>query len=241
MKSRVRFARGALLAVGLALATGCGGAPFHMRAATTAPSFGEPPEGRAQVVFLMPGRSRDVVTVVDQRGTYYGQLREGTVLVRDVPPGRYRFYAIRDRNGWAVEIPRIEAGQTAYLGGYDPLLTSFVWRSYSGCDEDARQARAALPRLARVEPDPAVPVRTVLARVDDLPRRTDDADRDFAAMTPAQRALRTIDPDTLELAGRCDGESAPVARDAADRTAADAREGDDQTSGSEHGTEATGR
>jgi hypothetical protein len=195
-----------VLLVGLlaGVAAGCGGVGFHMRAATTPASFGTPPEGRAQVVFFVPGPSREAVGIVDQRGTYYGQVRGETVVVRDVAPGRYRFYAIRSANGYAVDVPFVEAGQTAYVGGVDPVFTSYVWRSFSGCDAEAVEARAALGRLARVEPDPAVPLATVLAQLGDIPRRVAEADRDLDAMSPAQRALRTIDAETLARRGRCD-------------------------------------
>ncbi|GAB4196138.1 MAG: hypothetical protein OHK0013_03070 [Sandaracinaceae bacterium] len=204
----------ALCVVGLAAMAGCGGVGFHMRAATTPASFGTPPEGRAQVVFVMHGRSRDVVGIVDQRGTYYGQLRGETVLVRDVAPGRYRFYAIRSTNGYVVDVPHVEAGQTVYLGGVDPVFTSFVWRSFSGCDAEAVAARGALSRLARVEPDPSVPIVTVLAQLGDIPRRVAEADRDFDAMRPEQRALRTVDAEALARGGRCDGTQVEPAPDA---------------------------
>jgi len=192
------------LVLAVALSSGCGGAGFHMRAATDAVSFGAPPEGRAQIVFVVPGRSRDVLSIVDQRGTYYGQLRGETVLVRDVPPGRYRFYAIRSVNGYAVDIPAIAAGQTAYVGGVDPVFTSFVWRSMTGCDAASREARAALSSLARIEPDPAVSRDTILGQLGDIPRRTGEADRDLDAMSADERALRTIDAASLERAGSCD-------------------------------------
>lgn len=199
---------GRCVALGLALAAaGCGGAGFHMRAATTPASFGSPPEGRAQVVFVIPERSRDVVSIVDQRGSYYGQLRGETVLVRDVAPGSYRFYAIRSANGYVVDVPLIAAGQTAYVGGADPVFTSFVWRSVSGCDETSVAARAALPTLARIEPDPAVSIDTVLAQLGDIPRRVAEADRDLAAMSERERALRTIDATVLEAGARCEGAS----------------------------------
>jgi hypothetical protein len=191
------------LALAALLASGCGASAFHMRAARGSVAIGQAPEGRAQVVFLLPGRARDVVSIVDQRGTYYGQVRSETALVRDVAPGRYRFYAIRERNGFAVDVPYLAAGQTAYVGGIDPLLTSFVWRSMSGCDEVAVQARAALPTLTRVEPDPAVSLETVLAELGDIPRRTGEADRDLDAMNQLQRALRTVDAPSLT--GACNG------------------------------------
>lgn len=186
------------------LLTGCGAGAFHMRAARDSVTIGRPPEGRAQVVFFMPERARDVAAIVDQRGTYYGQIRGETVLVRDVPAGRYRFYAIRERNGFAVDVPYLAAGQTAYVGGIDPLLTSFVWRSMSGCDAAAVEARAALPTLARIEPDPDVALDTVLTEIGDIPRRTGEADRDFDQMAEEQRALRTVDAASLERGPSCE-------------------------------------
>lgn len=178
---------------------------YHMRAARTAVSIGRAPEGQAQVVFAIPGRSREVVSIVDQRGTYYGQLRAETALVIDVPPGRYRFYAIRERNGYAVDVPALAAGRTAYIAGIDPLLTGFVWRSISGCDATAREARAGLERLALMEPDPSVPHATVIAEIGDIPRRTGEADSDLVAMSTEHRALRTVDAESLAHGGRCDG------------------------------------
>lgn len=174
-----------------------------MRSAQTLLPVGAPAEGRAQVVFLMPERSRGVVGVVDQRGTFYGELDSETAFVVDVEPGRYRFYAIRDRNAYAVDVPRLEAGQTAYVGGEDPRFTSFAFRSYSGCDAASVAARRSLDRLRRVERDPSVPERDVIASLGDVPRRIDEADRDLAAMTPAHRALRTVDAE--QLASSCDG------------------------------------
>ena len=191
------------------LATGCGAGAFHMRAARDAVTIGRPAEGRAQVVFFMPEEARDVAAIVDQRGTYYGQVRGEMALVREVPPGRYRFYAIRQRNGFAVEVPYLAAGQTAYVGGVDPLLTSFVWRSMSGCDEVATRGRAALPTLARMEPDPDVALDTVLAEIGDIPRRTGEADRELEQMAEVQRALRTVDTASLERGTDCSGGASP--------------------------------
>ncbi len=194
----------------VAASIGCGGGgAFHMRAAQGAATIGTPPEGRAQVVFTIPERSRDVVSIVDQRGTYYGQLRAETSFVVDVPPGRYRFYAIRDRNGYAVDVPLLQAGEVAYVGGVDPLITGFVWRSFTGCDVESTRARAALSTVARMEPDPAVSQATVIAEIDDIPRRTGDADRQLDAMNAQDRALRTVGADDLARHGRCDG-SAPA-------------------------------
>lgn len=197
----------ALMLAGAGLGCGGGGA-FHMRAAQGAATIGAPGDGRAQVVFLMPERSRDVVSIVDQRGTYYGQLRAETSFVVDVPPGRYRFYAIRDRNGYAVDVPLLQAGQTAYVGGVDPLITGFVWRSFTGCDVESTRARAALSNVARMEPDPAVSQSTVITEIGDIPRRTGDADRELDAMNAENRALRTVGADDLARGGRCDA-SAP--------------------------------
>lgn len=188
---------------------GCGGGAFHMRAARDAVTVGTPPDGRAQVVFAIPARSRGVVNIVDQRGTYYGQLRAESSLVIDVPAGRYRFYAIRDRNGYAVDVPLLQAGQTAYVGGVDPLLGSFVWRSFTGCDVAAVEARTALATSARLEPDPAVSQDTVIAEIGDIPRRTGEADRDLDAMNAEDRALRTVGADDLGRGGRCDASAPP--------------------------------
>ncbi|MBX7196879.1 MAG: hypothetical protein K1X94_32815 [Sandaracinaceae bacterium] len=214
---------------------GCGAGAFHMRAARDAVTIGQPPEGRAQIVFFMPGRSREVAGLVDQRGTYYGQIRAETVLVRDVPPGRYRFYAIRERNGYAVDVPLLAAGQTAYIGGVDPLITSFVWRSMSGCDAEAIEARRSLSTLARMEPDPDVPLETILRELGDIPRRTGEADRDLDAMSGAHRALHTVDAESLARGGDCD--AAATSGSETTTTSAGTSTGADTTDAASPGTD----
>ncbi len=195
----------ALIAL-VALAAGCATAgTLHMRAARALPALDAPPAGRARVVFAMPGRSRGVVGIVDQRGTFYGELDSESAFAVEVEPGAYRFYAIRDRNGAAVDVPRLEAGQTAYVEGVDPRFTSFVFRSLTGCDEAARAARRGLDRLRWLEPDPSASHEAVIASLGDIPRRIDEADRDLRAMTPAERRLRTVDPESLAAVAACDG------------------------------------
>ena len=191
-----------LLGAGMIL-VGCATSAFHMRTSTTPASIGTPAEGRAQVVFFVRGRVRDTVTLVDHRGTYYGQLRENSVVVRDVPPGRYRFYGLWRGHGEAVEIPNLAAGQTAYVGGNDTLMGGFDFRSMQGCDAVAQAARTALPTLTHVEPDPAVTVETVFAEVGDVPRYTAEGDRNLESAPTATRVLHTIAAEELVSAPSC--------------------------------------
>ena len=186
-----------------AVLIGCTTSAFHMRTSTTPVSLGTPAEGRAQVVFFVSGRVRDTVTLVDHRGTYYGQLRENSVVVRDVAPGRYRFYGLWRGHGEAIEIPNLAAGQTAYVGGHDTLMGGFDFRSMQGCDEVAQAARTALPQLTRIEPDPAVTVETIFGEIGDVPRYTAEGDRSLESAPAARRALHTIAAEELVSAPSC--------------------------------------
>ena len=196
--------RRALSLVGAAIVlVGCATSAFHMRPSTNPVSIGAPAEGRAQVVFFVSGRVRDTVTLVDHRGTYYGQLRENSVVVRDVAPGRYRFYGLWRGHGEAVEIPMLAAGQTAYVGGSDTLMGGFDFRSMQGCDEVARTGRTALPQLTFVEPDPAVTVETIFGEIGNVPRYTAEGDRHLESAPESRRVLHTITAEELVSAPSC--------------------------------------
>ncbi|MDW8245019.1 MAG: hypothetical protein RMJ84_00435 [Sandaracinaceae bacterium] len=150
------------------------------------------PSGKARVFFLAEGDLRGPVHVFDQRGTYYGAIGSGQVLVCDLEPGRYRFYAIRERNGYAVEVPSISQGQVAYIGAADPLFGSLEWRSLNGCDERSKRARQAALRLTRVEKNERAE-EVALQELGDVPRRIAEADRDLEQLPPNQRKLRLVE------------------------------------------------
>lgn len=165
--------------------TACGGAAFHMRpsgAALEAPS-----EGHALVVFAMPS-GRAVVTILDQYGVYFGQLRGGHYFTHEVDPGVHRFYAVRNVEGYVVHTAALEAGQTYYVVAEDPVLASFRLVPAS-CDD---AGPGLLGPLRRVEVDPGVSEEDIRRAIGDEPMRMHEADQRWDRMTEADRDARTL-------------------------------------------------
>lgn len=176
------------IATALVLLLGaCGGAPFHMRAASSE-ELPTPAEGSALVVFVMPESGRTPLTIFDELGVYFGQLRGRTWTAREVTPGDHRFYVVRNVSGYVVHAEDLVAGRTYYVVAEDPLVASFRWRALR-CDEDGEALRA---RASHVEPDPSVPEETVRRAVGDEPMRMHEADQRFDALTAGESEARTL-------------------------------------------------
>jgi len=174
-----------VLALGLALGA-CGGGAFFMRPSRDA--LGAPAAGHARVIFVMP-EGRTVVTLLDAFGAYLGQLRGGHYLSRDVAPGAYRFYAVRNVSGHVVHAVPLVAGETSYVLVEDPLLASFRLRAAS-CEE---AGEALLTGLTRVEPDPEASEPEIRRLIGDEPMRMHEADQRWERLSDAERALRTVE------------------------------------------------
>lgn len=185
LRGRCR-ALGRLVVAGLLLGA-CGGAPFHMRAASSE-ELPAPAEGSARVVFVMPENGRTPITIFDELGVYFGQLRGRTWTARDVAPGDHRFYVVRNVSGHVVHAEGLIAGRTYYVVAEDPLVASFRWRALR-CDEDGEALRA---RASHVEPDPAVSEETVRRAVGDEPMRMHEADQRWDALTAGESEARTL-------------------------------------------------
>jgi hypothetical protein len=180
-----RMTRGLLIAL-FVLTSACGGARFHMRPAASA-ALQAPSEGHALVVFAMP-QGRTVITVLDQYGVYFGQLRGGSFFTREVDPGLHRFYAVRNVSGHVVHTEALEAGRTYYVLAEDPFAAPFRLRPL-GCDEDGAAAIAA---LSRVEPDPSVSESSIRDAIGDEPMRMHEADQRWVRLTSDEQARATL-------------------------------------------------
>lgn len=170
-----------LLVLGLAA---CGGAYYGMRAATS----DDPPaavEGQALVVFVMPTSGRDTVSVVDELGVYYGQLRGHAWFAHAVTPGDHRFYALEGSAASVVHATALEAGRIYFVRMEDPVfgVSRFV---AAGCDA------AALADTHRTEVDPAASEAAVRRQLGNIPQRTLEADGHFDRMSGEDRTARTL-------------------------------------------------
>lgn len=177
--------QGLLIAL-FVLLSACGGARFHMRPAASA-ALETPSEGHALVVFAMP-QGRTVITILDQYGVYFGQLRGGNFFAREVDPGVHRFYAVRNVSGYVVHTEALEAGRTYYVIAEDPFAAPFRL-SPLGCDDDGAAAIAA---LSRVEPDPNVSESAIRDAIGDEPMRMHEADQRWARLTGDEQARATL-------------------------------------------------
>jgi|GEM_PF-3560295 len=180
-----RIAKGLVIAL-VALSSACGGTRFHMRPAPSA-ALETPSEGHALVVFAMP-QGRTVITILDQYGVYFGQLRGGTFFAREVDPGVHRFYAVRNVSGHVVHTEALEAGRTYFVLAEDPFAAAFRLRPL-GCDDDGAAAIAA---LSRVEPDPAVSESSIRDAIGDEPMRMHEADQRWERLTAAEQVQVTL-------------------------------------------------
>lgn len=165
----------------------CGGAAFHMRPAVSE-ALPAPSADRALVVFVMPEAGRVPLTVFDEMGVYFGQLRGRTWFAREVTPGEHRFYVVRNVSGHVVHAEGLVAGRTYYVVAEDPLVARFVWRALR-CDEDGEALRRA---AVHVEPDPRVPEADVRASIGDEPMRMHEADQRWDALSASDAALATV-------------------------------------------------
>jgi hypothetical protein len=165
---------------------GCGGAAFHMRSASS-DALPSPSEGHALVVFAMP-TGRTVITILDQYGVYFGQLRGGHYFTREVDPGVHRFYAVRNVEGYVLHTESLEAGRTYYVVAEDPLVQAFYLRA-GRCDEDGA---AIIAPLAHVERDPATSEETIRRVIGDEPMRMHEADLRWDRMDGPAHDLRTL-------------------------------------------------
>lgn len=146
-----------------------------------------PSEGHALVVFAMP-QGRTVITILDQYGVYFGQLRGGNFFAREVDPGVHRFYAVRNVSGYVVHTEALEAGRTYYVIAEDPFAAGFRLRPL-GCDDDGG---AAIAPLSRVEPDPSVSESSIRDAIGDEPMRMHEADQRWERLTAAEQARLTL-------------------------------------------------
>lgn len=193
-------------ALALALA-GCGGPRLLMRDANSR-EIAPPSEGRARIVFALPEAYRDVVSFVDDRGQYLGQLGSRTYFQVEVRPGPRRFYALVGASEHTVR-GTLEPGRTYWVlaeTGFARPFRLFAWAPECGEDPMAR-----LAGVRAVEPDPQADPGGLLARqLGDLPQRILEADAEFEAMSEADRMLRTLRPACTTSAEQT-GASAPVA------------------------------
>lgn len=170
--------------------TACGGATFHMRR-TASPEITPPSTGHALVVFAMPS-GRDVVTILDQYGVYFGQLRGGHYFAREVDPGPHRFYAVRNVEGHVVHTEALVAGRTYYVVVESPFAAPFRIRGLPCAEDGASTLTARGGELTRVEPDPAVSEEEVRRAIGDEPMRMHEADQRWERLTDTQRSERTL-------------------------------------------------
>ena len=172
----------------MALALGaCGGAAFYMRPAPEE-ALPSPSDGQALIVFVMPEAGRTPLTIFDEMGVYFGQIRGRTWLAREVSPGDHRFYVVRNVSGHVVHAEGLRAGRTYYVVAEDPLVAHFRWRALR-CDEDGDSLRA---RSSHVEPDPSVSEADVRRSIGDEPMRMHEADQRWDAMTAGESDARTL-------------------------------------------------
>ncbi|AKF08767.1 hypothetical protein [Sandaracinus amylolyticus] len=151
-----------------------------------------PSEGRARVVLAMPGAYRDVISVVDERGQYVGQLAQRTFTTLEVEPGTRRFYALVGASAYVVG-GTVEAGRTYWVlaetAGFGRPLRWVAWAPTCAEDPTAR-----LAAVRAVEPDPSAD-RTALDRaLGNVPQRILEADRELETMPEAQRTERVLQP-----------------------------------------------
>lgn len=189
-----RAPRPLALALGVgALLAACGGPRLLVRGARSAEIAAPPPE-RAQIVLAMPGSDRDVVTIVDERGRYLGQLGSRTWSRVEVEPGARRLYALVGASAYVVG-GTVEGGRTYWAIVETPFARPMRWVAAAPTCEEGR---ARIGPLRAVEPDPDAD-RTALERqLGDVPQRILEADRELEAMTTEQRAQRALRASSCE-------------------------------------------
>ncbi|UJR78666.1 hypothetical protein [Sandaracinus amylolyticus] len=173
------------------LLAACGGARPLVRDASSR-EIAAPSEGRARVVLALPGAYRDVISVVDERGQYVGQLAQRTFTTLEVEPGTRRFYALVGASAYVVG-GTVEAGRTYWVvaetAGFGRPLRWMAWAPT--CSEDPT---ARLSGVRAVEPDPDADRAALDRALGNVPQRILEADRELERMPEAQRAERVLQP-----------------------------------------------
>jgi hypothetical protein len=142
-------------------------------------------------VFAVPGSLRDVISIVDERGTYVGQLGGRTFTTIEVEPGEHRYYALVDASAWAV-LGTLEANRTYWVlaeTGFGRPLRWLAW--VPDCDDDAN---ARIAGLRAVEPDPDADAALLRRQLGNVPQRILEADRELDEMSRVRRDERTLRP-----------------------------------------------
>lgn len=199
---------GTTVLVALTLLAGCGTPRLLMRSASSR-EIPPPDQGRARVVLAIPGAHRDVVSVVDERGQYLGQLGARTYFSVSVAPGTRRFYAMVGSSAYVVGGP-VEAGRTYWVTGEDSAMRPFRWIAWApacGADPMARLADARA-----IENDPQADGGALARQLGNVPQRILEADRELAGLSDAERTLRTLAAPACEAGG--ESADAPVSEPA---------------------------
>ena len=180
----------ALVIVGMLALAACGGPAIAMRDASSS-ELSAPGEGRARIVLAAPDAFRDVISVVDERGQYVGQLGGRTWTTLEVEPGEHEYYALVGANAYVVG-GTVEAGRTYWVVAETPFARSLRWIAWSpGCGPEASE-RVSGARA--VEVDPAADRAAIERRLGNVPQRILEADQDLARMSEAYRAERVLQP-----------------------------------------------
>jgi len=183
------MARRALFVLALAAWSACGGPRLLVRDAPSR-AIVPPSPGRARIVLAAPGAYRDVISIVDERGRYLGQLGGRTYTTIEVDPGARRLYALTRADAYVVG-GEVEAGHTYFVLAETGLARPFRWLAWTpSCEE--REAR--LREARAIEPDPSADPAAIVRQLGDVPRRVQEAEDELAAMDEAERARRVLRP-----------------------------------------------
>lgn len=182
--------RAVVIAVWAMVVAGCGGPRLLVRDASVRDV--EPPlEGRARVVFAVPGSLRDVIGIVDERGRPIGQLGGRTFMSIDAEPGNRRFYALVDASAWVVE-GTVEPNRTYWVVAEAGLGRPFRWVAWvPDCEADPR---TRLRGVRAVEPDPDADPEIVRRQLGNIPQRILEADEELDEMSRVEREAHTLRP-----------------------------------------------
>jgi hypothetical protein len=173
----------------LAAWSACGGPRLLVRDAPSR-AIVPPSPGRARIVLAAPGAYRDVISIVDERGRYLGQLGGRTYTTIEVDPGARRFYALTRADAYVVR-GEVEAGHTYFVLAETGLARPFRWLAWTPTCEE-REAR--LREARAIEPDPSADPAAIVRQLGDVPRRVQEAEDELAAMDEAERARRVLRP-----------------------------------------------
>lgn len=181
-----------LLIAALAMALGACGGPRLLMRDVTATEVPAPAEGQARIVFAAPDAYRDVISIVDERGQYLGQLGGRTWFSIDAPPGAHRYYALAGSSSYVVG-GTTRAGGTYWVMAETAFPRPLRWVAWSpGCEASGM---SRLTQARAIEPDPRADPGGLLARqLGDVPQRILEADRELEAMPDDQRTQRELTP-----------------------------------------------